>query len=197
MVATEADAAGAPQGTRLTYLDLISAKNAALEDTLVAGTMPDARRLAGWEFRGFNTPEVLQLAGIRKFKKGFFREDPSRPHEAGIQGYNVNVVQGTLGDPWVDALKNGKPVRMGWYETRAVDLAEPDGKYPNAALINYAASDKNPVIDPTRLLRDYLVQVYPDNPDLYLGKAFLAFGPLRLFVSYFVLERHNPSELAA
>ena len=86
---------------------------------------------------------------------------------------------------------------MGWYETRAVDLAEPDGKYPNAALINYAASDKNPVIDPTRLLRDYLVQVYPDNPDLYLGKAFLAFGPLRLFVSYFVLERHNPSELAA
>ena len=161
------------------------------------GRSPDLARLSGWEFRGFNTPEVLQLAGIRKFKKGFFRNDPSRPHKDGIQGYNVNVVQGTLGDPWVDALKNGKPVRMGWYETRAVDLAEPDGKYPNAALINYAASRRNPAIDPTRLLRDYLVQVYPDNADLYLGKAFLAFGPLRLFVSYFVLERHNPSELAA
>jgi hypothetical protein len=186
-----------PNGARWTYETLCLARDEDLETVMRCGGTPDLSRLSGWEFRGFNTPELLQLAGIRKFKKGFYRNDPSRSHDDGIQGYNVNVVQGTLGEPWVDVVKDGKPVRMGWYETRPVDLAAVDAKYPNAALINYAASEKNFAADPTRLLRDYLVQVYPDNPDLYLGKAFLAFGPLRLFVSYFVLERHNRSELAA
>ncbi|MBI5503084.1 MAG: hypothetical protein HY907_22755 [Deltaproteobacteria bacterium] len=186
-----------PNGDRWSYETLCLARDEDLEDVMRCGHCPDLARLSGWEFRGFNTPEVLQLAGIRKFKKGFYRVDPSRSHRDGIQGYNVNVAQGTLGDPWVDVEKNGKPVRMGWYEVRPVNLADADNKYHNAALINYAASDKNLAVDPTRLLRDYLVQVYADNPDLYLGKAFLAFGPLRMFVSYFVLERHNPSELGA
>jgi hypothetical protein len=38
-------------------------------------------------------------------------------------------------------------------------------------------------------LRDYIVQVYPDDPDLLLGKAYLAFGSLRIPVSFFVLQR--------
>jgi hypothetical protein len=186
-----------PNGERWTYEALCLARNEDLEHVMRCGGTPDLAKLSGWEFRGFNTPEILQLAGIRKFKKGFYRVDPTRPHQDGVQGYNVNVVQGTLGDPWIDAEKNGRPVRMGWYEVQKVNLADPDNKYPNAALINYGASDKNAALDTTRLLRDYLVQVYPNNPDLYLGKAFLTFGPLRLFVSYFVLERHNPSELGA
>jgi hypothetical protein len=186
-----------PNGERWNYATLCLARDEDLEQVMRCGGQPELSRLSGWEFRGFNTPEILQLAGIRKFKKGFFRADPTRPHEDGVQGYNVNVVQGTLGDPWVDVERDGKPVRIGWYEARKVDLADQDNKYPNAVLINYALSDKNPAIDPSRLLRDYVVQVYPDNPDLYLGKAFLAVGPLRVFASYFVLERHNPSELGA
>jgi hypothetical protein len=186
-----------PNGERWSYETLCLARNEDLEAVMRCGATPDLSKLSGWEFRGFNTPEILQLAGIRKFKKGFFRSDPSRPHQEGIQGYNVNVVQGTLGEPWLDATKNGQPVRMGWYEAQKVNLADFDNKYPNAVLINYGASPKNMKLDPTRMLRDYLVQVYPDNPDFYLGKAFLSFGPLRMFVSYFVLERHNPSELGA
>jgi len=186
-----------PNGETWTYEALCLARPEDLEDVMRCGATPDLSRLSGWEFRGFNTVELLQLAGIRKFKKGFYRADPSRPHQEGIQGYNVNVVQGTLGEPWRDATKNGQPVRIGWYEAHQVDLADSDNKYPNAVLINYGASPKNIKLDPSRLLRDYLVQVYPDNPDLYLGKAFLTLGPLRVFASYFVLERHNPSELGA
>jgi hypothetical protein len=186
-----------PNGERWSYETLCLARDEDLEQVMRCGTTPELSRLSGWEFRGFNTPEILQLAGIRKFKKGFYRDDATRPHQEGLQGYNVNVVQGTLGEPWVDVERAGKPVRMGWYEVQTVKLADPDNKYPNAVLINYARSDKNATVDPTRLLRDYLVQVHPENPDLYLGKAFLAVGPLRVFVSYFVLERHNPSELGA
>jgi hypothetical protein len=186
-----------PNGERWTYEALCLARDEDLETVMRTGVRPDLARLSGSEFRGFNTPEILSLAGIRKFKKGFYRADPGRPHADGVQGYNVNVVQNNLGEPWVDCTRDGEPVRMGWYEVRGVSLADVDNKYPNAVLIDYGASPKNFAGDPTRLLRDYLVQVYADNPDLYLGKAYFAVGPLRVSVSYFVLERHNPSPLGA
>ena len=44
-------------------------------------------------------------------------------------------------------------------------------------------------LDPSSLLRDYLVQVHPADPDLLLGHAFLAIVGLRIPVSYFVLRR--------
>lgn len=38
-----------------------------------------------------------------------------------------------------------------------------------------------------------MVQVDPANPDLLLGKAYYAVGPLRLPTrSFFILERHQP-----
>ena len=39
------------------------------------------------------------------------------------------------------------------------------------------------------MLRDYLVQVDPANPDLFLGKAYDALGPLRMPTNFFILER--------
>lgn len=187
-----------PNGERWDFTALALARDEDLEIVMRMGAMPDLADLSGWEFRGYNTADFTALAGIRKFKKGFYRADPSRPHSEGIQGYNVNVVQGQLGDPWIDrTTKDGQPSRMGWYEVNRVRLSDTDNKYPNAALINYAASPKNFAADPTRLLRDYIVRVYPDGPDLVLGKAYLAFGPMRVFVSYFVLERHNRSDLPA
>jgi len=31
----------------------------------------------------------------------------------------------------------------------------------------------------------------PANPDLYLGKAYYAVGPLRIATNFFILERHR------
>jgi hypothetical protein len=39
------------------------------------------------------------------------------------------------------------------------------------------------------VLRDYVVQPDPRNPDVLLGKAFLAIGPMRFYSNFFVLER--------
>jgi hypothetical protein len=43
----------------------------------------------------------------------------------------------------------------------------------------------NPPRDPSRLLRDYLVQA---GQDLFVGAAYAAVGRRRLLVGYFVLE---------
>jgi len=182
-------------GERYDYQALCLATPEMLEEVMRTGSRPTLENLSGWEFRGYNTPFFADLLGIRKFKKGFYRENPSAGFDV-IQGYNVKIRQNRYGEPWIDVVKNGDSVKFGWYNVYPVRMNEPDYRYPNAVLINYGY-DKNSRLDPTRNLRDYLVQVYPGNNDLYLGKAFVALGPLRVFVSYFPLQRENRSTLAA
>jgi len=198
MNAAERIAAAAPEirrpdGARHDYVSLCLADAASLETVMRAGVLPDLEKLSGWEFRGYNTPDLMSVLGIRKFKKGFFRD--ARTPAGHLGGYNVKTRQSPLGAPWVDVTRGADSFKFGWYDVRPVDLAEPHNKYPNAVLIDYDV-DRNPALDPTRLLRDYLSQVYADNPDLYLGKAYLALGPMPVYVSWFVLERSNRSSLA-
>jgi hypothetical protein len=61
-------------------------------------------------------------------------------------------------------------------------------------LLNYGASLRNPRRGVERLLRDYLVQPYAQNPDLLLGKAYFAFGSRRVFSNFFVIERLRPTD---
>jgi len=173
---------------KLDYLQLATSGDDLLEEVLLAGTMPDTERLAGWEFRGFNSMDLTTVLGFRKFKKGFFEDGDN------VHGYNVKIKQSGLIDPWEDVVKKGSSVKHGWYDVYPVRTDEVDNLYPNALLLNYA-SDRNPKADPSRFLRDYLVQVDPDDPDLYLGKAYVAVGSKRIFVSYFILGRENESTL--
>ena len=184
-----------PNGERYDYYSLCVANSQSLESVMRMGIAPDLTSLAGWEFKGYNTPDFIELLGFRKFKKGFYIENPSLDPKQEIAGYNVQVLQNPLGDDWFDKIHDGQSVKHGWYDCYQVRMTDPDCKYPNAALINYDVP-RNSSLDPTRKLRDYLVQVYPDNPDLLLGKAYVAlFGPIRVFVSYFVLGRSNRSAL--
>jgi hypothetical protein len=183
-------------GRRFGYLDLVTASNPVLEGILRAGVMPDARALYGWEFRGTNTNDLTVLLGFRTFKKGFTAADAPTQARDRLQGYDVDVVQNGLRGPWSPKRrKDGSIVTRGYFDVSAVDPGEKDNLYPNAVLLNHACG-RNPALDPSRLLRDYLVQVRPENPDLYLGKAMIAVGPGRRFVSFFVLERHNRCEWA-
>jgi hypothetical protein len=184
-----------PNGQRYDYVALALADNDELDHVMRCGVAPDPTRMLGWEFKGYNTFDLTQMLGIRKFKKGFYQEDPVADPHLGINGYNVQSVVNGLGEDWFDKIKNGNSIKHGWYDCTPVDLNSTDNKYPNALLLNYACP-KNPTLDPSRQLRDYLVQPYADNHDLLLGKAYIAlFGPLRMFVSYFILERYNESTL--
>ncbi len=172
---------------KMSYEALCGSSNEALDQVMLQGTMPDIDQLDGWEFRGYNVNPVTELIRARKFKKGFYL-DPADPSVS--RGYNVKVRQNGLLNPWIDQLQDGQPVRHALYAVYPVRSNEKDNLFPNALMLNYGMG-QNPPLDPSRVLRDYLVQVTPDNPDLCLGKAYTAIGPLRTLGGFFVLERYN------
>jgi hypothetical protein len=164
-------------------LDLAARPSRALEEIFVRGTMPDLAAIAGWEFRGINAPDWARIAGIKKFVKGFIRHDDGR-----VTGYNSPVIQDGLARPWRTLPDDHAPKRFGFYLVEPVDATRRDNAYLHALLLDYGRGGNKPW-DPTRGLRDYLVQVDPDDPDLLLGKAYYALGPARIPSNFFILER--------
>ena len=165
------------------YEELAKFSNAELEKIFAQGLQPDPEVLAGWEFRGYNTPAFARLLGVQKFIKGMFRDAEGR-----VEGYNVSAKQNGLAGPW--EYKAQSPKRFGFYDVYRVRGGDRDNKHPNATLLNYGTSKRNSIVDPW-MLRDYVVQVDPDNRDLYLGKAYVAAGPLRIPTSFFIIERFH------
>jgi hypothetical protein len=159
-------------------LALERARHSELELAFVRGTTPDLDALVGWEFRGINHPAWAQLAGIKKFVKGFGREPDGR-----VIGYNRPVAQNVLDGRWHVSAK-----RFGFFLVAPVDPTARDNAYLHSVLLDYGRGGNKPW-DPTRGLRDYVVQVDPANPDLFLGKAYYALGPLRVHSNFFILER--------
>jgi hypothetical protein len=166
-------------------LALERATQAELELVFVRGTTPALDELVGWEFRGINHPAWARVAGIKKFMKGFFRGEDGR-----TMGYNCPVVQNVLDGRWHARPSDTAPKRFGFYEVAAVDATHRDNAYLHAVLLDYGRGGNKPW-DPTSGIRDYLVQVAPTNPDLFLGKAYFALGPLRVRSNFFILERHR------
>ena len=185
-----------PNGERFDFYALCLATRHQLEHAMRCGVTPEMNALAGWEFKGYRTIELAQVLGGRKFKKGFFLDDPSRDASVGISGYTLRTHGNTLGEPWIDKTKKGDLLRHNWFEVYPVSLSELDNKYPNGLLLNYSLSSKNKLLDRCRLQRDYIVQVYRDNADLLLGKSYIAIGSMRQETSFFVMERHNESTLS-
>ncbi len=183
----------APSGARWTWLSMMqSASSGDLERALLAGTPPRFEDLAGWEWSGGNCVKVYQLIGIRRFVKGFY-EGPDRaaagptPHPSPcIHGYNIPVPRIADDAPPRCKPSDEHPHRHGFYRTHAVVRGARDSRYENALLLDYGLGG-NGLFGPP--LRDYLVQIYPDDPDLLLGKAYAAIGPLRIPLSFFVLSR--------
>jgi hypothetical protein len=166
-------------------LSLERASHAELELAFVRGATPALDALVGWEFRGINHPVWARAAGIKKFVKGFFRHEDGR-----VMGYNCPVVQNVLDGRWHTKPSDTAPKRFGFYEVTPVDATSRDNAYLHAVLLDYGRGGNKPW-DPTSGLRDYLVQVDAANPDLFLGKAYYALGPLRVHSNFFILERHR------
>ncbi len=170
-------------GDRVLALERLS--NAELEQVFMRGATPALSAIAGWEFRGLNTPPWFRLLGIKKFIKGFYSEGGT------TWGYNCPVEQNRVDGPWLAKPDDANPKRFGFYTVAAVDATATDNRYLHALLLDYGKGN-NPRFDPSAGLRDYLVQVDAADPDLLLGKAYYAAGPLRLpTYSFFILERHR------
>ena len=138
--------------------------------------------LMGFEFRGWNCARWVQP---KKFVKGFFFG--TRQGEQGVPlGYNIPVARDTLfggyrpDRAWQLLPDEGHPKHERFFTVGEIDPAARDKKYPEALLLDYRPAER------WTPLRDYLKQL---TDDLFIGKAYLAGGPLRLPVSYFILER--------
>lgn len=168
----------------ITYEELAKLPKSRLDDVMRAGSTPTAERLSGFEFRGFNPPRFARVLGFQKFLKGFFTDASGK-----LAGYNLFVEDARAGisAPWVAKNGGGAANRHGFYDVEAVK----PGRYydlPHAVLLNYG-SGRNSAFNPEARIRDFLVQVDPDNPDIFLGKAYLDFGLTRAFSNFFLLER--------
>jgi hypothetical protein len=175
----------APSGARSErYYELGAMTVRQLERTLVRGATPDPAGLAGWEFCGMNHPAWARLIGIKKFIKGFYLRDGA------LWGYNTPVGQNGVRQPWIARPRDDQPKRFGFYRVDRVDPTADDNEYLHAVLLDYGRGG-NRRLDPTSGLRDYLVQVDIDNPDLFLGKAYYRVGPIAVATSFFILERYR------
>ena len=101
-------------GERYDYETLAIADNNTLEEIFRRGAQPDLKTMSGWEFKGYNTFDLTQILGFRKFKKGFYRENGIGDNYDSINGYNVKISQGTSGlkEEWVDIIKSGESVKF-------------------------------------------------------------------------------------
>jgi hypothetical protein len=171
------------------FLELARSSASELEGLLRSGQPPETQRLVGIEFRGANIGRLPRRLGLQKFIKGFF-DGPDC-----VEGYNVTVSQNGLNAPWSPMPSHAQPRRFGFYLVTPVREHQGgrDTRYPNAVLLNYGASPRNPRLRVERALRDYLVIPDPERADVLLGKAYIAAGPLRLPVGFFVIECMQPS----
>jgi hypothetical protein len=169
------------------FRELAQMPNAGLEALLRASPAPAFEALIGSEWCGYNTPVMTRLLGIQKFIKGFFQGPQS------VEGYNTPAVQNGLDGQWLARPSAEAPRRFGFYTVTRVDRAARDNYYPQALLLDYGASQRNPGGAIERALRDYLAQPDAANPNLMLGKAYFAVGRWRILAGFFILERRGSS----
>jgi hypothetical protein len=151
---------------------------------------PEPEALSQWEWRGFNTPWWTRLLGIQKFIKAF----DATPR--GVEGWNIRVTQRGMDVPWAHKPSPEDPRAFGFFDVRRVDTKSRDHRYPRATLLDYGSSPRNrltAIDDLTmKVLRDYVVQPDACDPNVMLGKAYIALGPFRLYSNFFVIERSRP-----
>lgn len=181
----QGDAVKKPKYTFYQFADL---PLRVLEDIMSQGQKPSPQALGGWEFNGYYTPWHRAPLGKRKFRRVFYSET-TNGHGAIYGGYDIKIWQNGLGrDFHKRNLLHDTPARHNWFRIYPVRKEEIDNLYPDALLLNNN-SQRNGQLAPSRFLRNYMVQIHPSDPDLFLGKTYVSLGNVRIFLAYFIIER--------
>ncbi len=182
-----------PDGTRYDFMALALASRAVHKRIFETCVGPKFEDLAGWEFNGINTRPLAAALGIRKFIKGFYegppRVDGGRGPAPFIQGYNTPVQMNGLRGEHIPRPDPNHPRRQDFFRVHAVVPGARHSRFPQAVLLDYSLGGTKWV--PSSPLRDYLVQVYPDDRDLLLGIAYYDLGA-PWYLSRFILRRRAP-----
>jgi len=135
---------------------------------------PHPHELQG-TWRGINKG-VATLAIDERFIKDF------RDVNGQIYGDNINVHQGSGGWTPIQDHQTGDAQRQGKF---LVQQAHGIGPFRHAVVLNYSKGG-NGKLDPANLISDQLVKL-DDNH--MLGRATAKFGPIKIPLAYFVLQK--------
>lgn len=144
------------------------------------GRQPET--FVGSEFMGLNTGFLPKLFGFQKFIKTFYLKDTL------TFGNNFRVKQNNPESEYVKLFKDYQPVPQGHFLVVSAKDRDKWNHYSDAVFLDYGIIN-NAWYQPARLLRDYLVQPFPENPGILLGHAYFAVGPFQISGAFFVLER--------
>ncbi len=172
---------------RRDFARLCSAPPRVVARALMEGGAPGLDALAGWEFRGWYSPPSLPSILLPKHRKGFYglRDGGG----AALGGYLVPCRRGNFRTPWVSILVGPGSARGGWF------LASPasGGRYPGSVVIDYGRAGRVPPWNPLGFVREYLVQPWPDDPDVLVSAVELRAGTDVRHLGTCVLERDGRS----
>jgi choline dehydrogenase-like flavoprotein len=176
--------------TKYTFEQLTEFSNERLEDLVRIGSTPRIDDVVGYEYRGFNLQPATKIIGTRKFKKGFYAAYPGANH---AWGYNMPIVQNLKDEPWVAVPNEENPRRYFFFKILPAGAPGYDRRYAHTLIVDYSKWDGYFLLNPARYTVDYLVYPDPENRDLMVGRSDFVMGPIRFFMGYFILERHNQS----
>ena len=149
---------------------------------------PDGIADAAYRGISLGLPAWVDRLAWKTFQKTFHR-DPATGH---LRGWNVRIEQRGYEAPSVALRKNGQPFCWGHY--RVVTPAKPAPRIGRSRglLIHYGLGG-NAALDPTNRVRDPLVAITRDNPNMLLGWSYVDLGVLSFGTpTFFLLEREGP-----
>jgi hypothetical protein len=147
------------------------------------GSTPSTQELVG-KWNGVNKG-IVEIAGYRQFVK-----DIRIDADGQVYGDNIQVNQVQPGQIQQSGWAPKFDYRQNDYERRgrfAVQTPQGRGYFGHGATFSYA-NGRNQRNDPARLLMDQVVRIDENH---MLGRATANFGPFRIPLAYFVLERRS------
>ena len=145
------------------------------------GTTPQPQELAG-QWNGVNKG-IVEVVGYRQFVKSIDVGSNGQVYGDNIQVQQVQSSElRTNGWQTKFDYRNNLLERRGGYAVQAPTYR---GYFGQGAVFSYA-NGNNPPKDPARLLEDQVVRIGDNH---MLGRAVAKFGPIRIPLSYFILER--------
>lgn len=153
-------------------LDLINATSAQRRSALLDGHPLDADALKGTAYLGVSIglPRWVDRLAWKTFAKVFVSDGLDTD---GVRGWNVRMVQNGLNGPHeAQRDPNDQPKMFGYFQVRNMPAQKLPRLHQGHALLDYGVA-RNPIFDPSRLVRDPLVALRSGSTEVLWGRTYL------------------------
>lgn len=169
---------------------LLSLSRPELKALFLSGHPIDPESLDDSEYLGVSLglPAWVDRLAWKTFIKTFHRD----PSSGLLRGWNIRLVQRGLDGPHTSLERGGRARTFGHFAVQA-SADDPMRAPMTTGLLLHYGEGGNRGFDPMGAVRDPIVALEPQNPDLLLGWMWLNVLGVRLPTpSYFLLERLRP-----